>query len=453
MKKIQSFFYVLCGAFLLGMLWRFRGTHGWGSGWGVLACGFVFMLFLTAVLNRPQKSQFPALCIAAFSFMLTTPGWGTFLDSLTGVLTVSSKSIEETLQAFVSPVSAVILMLCLGFGLASVFGVLCGKYFGGKAWRLMDYIILLIVFVAVGEIAKATVSHVLLRLIEPQAADLFAQGLQKAGVTDNVYAVYMSHYGNMNWAKKIIGGRHYFACISTISFVLQAIAVLITTRLRMRDRFAARTGAVVCGSFAVSITVSDLFFYFSNGGYHMRQGLSLPENMAAWSMWEYCTGFLAGGLITAYLISRTPKIAAAESEQNPYTIHNKFLQNKKLRSVTTFLLCFVGAVGLNTVRPILLRLDESSFQIPAAVITACIVLAGSILLCRKYGVGLESVDYPAFTGVLCYAMVLWYSILYMLFPEAQIRAIGQTHNCLVLISFVFMNVWLIVWRISNRKKA
>ena len=76
---------ILIGALLLGMLWRFRGSHGWGAAWGVLACGFVFTLFLTALLRPKKNVSFAVLSLTALSFMLTTPSWGTFLSSVTGV--------------------------------------------------------------------------------------------------------------------------------------------------------------------------------------------------------------------------------------------------------------------------------------------------------------------------------------------------------------------------------
>ena len=452
MKKREIILYTVCGAFLLGMLWRMRGTHGWGSGWGVLASGFVFLLFLTAVLRRPQTSGFPALCLTAFSFMLTTPGWGTLLDSLTGVLTVRSKASEETLQAFVSPVSAIVLMLCLGFGLASVYAVLTGKYLGGKRWRILDYIVLLVVFVAVGELCKAAVSHVLLRVIEPQAATLFAEGLQKAGIEKSVYAAYMSHYGNMSWANKIIGGRHYFACVSTIAFALQAVSVLLTTRFFIGDKYASRVGAVICGSFAFSITVSDVFFYISDGGYRMQQGLSLPENIAAWSTWEYCTGFLAGGLITAYLLCSKPE-AQQDERRDGILERFTFLQNQKLRNTVAFLLCFVAGIGANTVRPILLRLDESAAQIPATIVTAAAVLVISVLLCKKFGVLLRDAEYPKFAGILCFCISCWYAVLYFVFPDAQIKEIQWLHNQLALCSFVVTCIGFLLWRKSYAKST
>ena len=430
MQKLKGLWTVLCGAFLLGMLWRMRGTHGWGSGWGLLASGFVFLLFLTAVLKRPKEGAFPLLCLTVFSFMLTTPGWGTLLQQITGVLTVNSKSSEETLQAFVHPVSGVVMMLLLGFGLASVFGVLCGRYSG---------------------CGKSTMGRCVLRLIEPQAAQLFAEGLQKEGITGSVYAIYMHHYGGMAWAKKILGGRHYFASVETIAFALQAVAVLLTTRFIIKDRFAARTGAVVCGSFALSITVSDLFFFFDNGGYRMQQGFALPDWIAAWSSWEYCTGFLAGAFITAYLLCAKP--LPAEPCTDKLRAKLRFTQNEKLRNIVCFLLCFVGGIGANAVRPVLLRFDESKLQIPATVLAAAAVLAISVVLCRKYGAALERADLPRVCGTLCGVFVLWFLILYLFAGDAQIRECRYLHTMLVLASAAVMAVWFAVTLLAKRETA
>ena len=37
---------IIMGALLMGLLWRVRGEHGWGSSWGLLNAGFIFTLFI-----------------------------------------------------------------------------------------------------------------------------------------------------------------------------------------------------------------------------------------------------------------------------------------------------------------------------------------------------------------------------------------------------------------------
>ena len=52
--------------------------------------------------------------------MLTCPAWGTLLTQITGVMEVEYAAGTQTV--YVSPVSGVILMLCMGFGIPALFG-------------------------------------------------------------------------------------------------------------------------------------------------------------------------------------------------------------------------------------------------------------------------------------------------------------------------------------------
>ena len=53
MKKentaLKTALHILLGALLMGLLWRVRGEHGWGSSWGLLNAGFVFTMFLVVI--------------------------------------------------------------------------------------------------------------------------------------------------------------------------------------------------------------------------------------------------------------------------------------------------------------------------------------------------------------------------------------------------------------------
>ena len=202
--------------------------------------------------------------------------------------------------------------------------------------------------------------------------------------------------------------------------------------------YAARTGALCCGAFAAAITLADVFFYFGSGGYHMAQGLSLPESFAAWSLWEYFTGFLAGGAITAYILKTAPREKTKET----------LLQNAppKLTAAVTFLLCCVGAVGVNIVRPVLRRFADSRLLVPAVIIAAVSALAAGIFLCLKAGWRLEKATnrlYP----VLCLCLTAYTVLCYLFIAPAEkqeFRNLSAVHNLLVLLSFAAAVVFLAV---------
>lgn len=416
---------VLIGALLGGFLWRVRGTHGWGSSWGLLNAGFLLTLFLTAVLGRKKKPSLPLISLTALSFMLTSPAWGTLLEQITGVLRLSLPE-GGSKDYLISPVSGVIMMLCMGFGLAGAFGVTLGGCFSDKKWRIWDYVAVAAVLLAVTYAAKATVAHLFVKLAEPQAAAAFADGLKEAGIDGSVYKAYLAHFNSDPWAKKIAGGRNYYACVSAFSAALAAAAAILTTRFLIKDKYAARTGALVCGAFAFSITLSDLFFFFGSGGYRMSQGFSLPDSFAPWSLWEYFTGFFAGGIVTFYIVK------TARPEPETPSLLDKM--PRKVGNALFFFLTCIGGIGLNAVRPVLVRLDESKLMIPATVSAALIVLAVCLILCRKYGARWEKIPLPLIARSLCAAFVVYIFVLYMFVGEGNFSSIGMVHNILVCIS-------------------
>jgi hypothetical protein len=422
--KIKNVLLCLTGAFLMGFLWRVRGTGGWGAAWGLLNAGFVFTLFLTAAMRHKKGPSLRLIALASFSFMLTAPAWGTLLNQITGVLGGLPEGADPV---YISPFTGVLLMALMGFGLAAVFGVLLGRCFSDKPWRLRDYLVLLAVFLVVMYGAKASVAHPVVKLIQPEAAGQFQAGLTAAGIDKTPFGAYLAHFNAEGWAKKIDGGRHYYACVSAVSSALAAAACILTARFFVKDRIAARIGAVVCGAFAFSITLADLFFFFANGGYHGEQGFSLPANFAAWSLWEYFTGFIAGGIITALALRFAPR------EDTKETLLAK-LSPKPLGALT-FILCCVGAIGLNIVRPILRRMKDSPYLIPAVIVAAVLAVAFCLVLCRKFGFSFERADAHRFPAMLCFTLVAYIFIVYMFVGAPEIGNLHAVHNVLVAVSF------------------
>ena len=427
-KQSGFWWKVLLGALLLGLLWRVRGTHGWGSSWGLLNAGFVFYLYLNFALDRNSYAGLPLAALSALAFMLTCPAWGTYLTQITGILSVTAPD-GETLAYEISPFSGVMMMLLLGFGLASVYGVLLGRGFGKRPWRFKDYAAVLLVFIVVDLTAKASVSHLILRAVEPQAVTAFADALTGAGVSGSPYGAYLSHFSAVSWAKKIAGtaGRNYFSSVGTISLAVAAVAVLLTVRYFVKDRYAAKTGAVTCGAFAASITLSDLFFFFAEGGYRGAQGYALPDGFAAWSLWEYFTGFIAGGVITAFLLK------TAGREEN--TEHLLAKLPEKPRRALAFTLAVVGGVGLNIVRPVMERTDMAAGGIAVGVVLAVLILVFSVFCYKKRGYHLENADLRLLSPALCLGFTVYMCILYFFVgKEPQIAEIGQAHTILVAAS-------------------
>ncbi len=434
-------FTVLIGALLMGFMWRVRGTHGWGSSWGLLAAGFMFTMFITMVKGQREKLSFGKLAIIGLAFMLTTPAWGTLLGQITGVIFQADDLVDlvplnsaYANDVYCSVPSAIYIMLSLGFGLASLFGILLGQCFSEKQWKLKDYIILLAVFFAVDLIGKATLPHLILSAIQPQAVEVFEAGCKLKGIEGTAWQIYMQHFDDVSWAKKIVGGRNYFQSVEMIAYAMKSVAVLIATRFIIKDKRAATTGFIVCGAFAFSITVSDLFFYFGNGGYHMLGDNYFADNVAPWSCWEYFTGFIAGGIITAYMLG-------IKNEEDTYDFPNI---PQKATSAVTFLLGYLFLIGVNIVRPVIERFDESENQILYVVISVLVAVALVAVLVKKWGFAAEKTSMVNISSALLPLFMALIFISYMFLCSESYRnytSITMVHNILVVISFVSVVLW------------
>lgn len=442
-SKINNVITVIIGALLMGFLWRVRGTHGWGSSWGLLNAGIVFVLFLAVAIGERKKMNLAWTSLTALSFMLTVPAWGTLLNQMSGTLALGDYSVA------ISPWSGVFMMLCLGFGVASIFGIMLGRAYSDKQWKLWHVIVLIAVFYAVGYLAKATVSHLILQAIQPQAAEALAADLKAVGINDGVYKTYMQHFDNDAWAKKFtqealgrisVAGRNYFQSIMTISSAISAVAVLITTRFVIKDKRAALTGTVTCFAFAIAITLADLFFWFESKGY------AVPDTYAPWSLWEYFTGFIAGGIITAFLVSLKKKDDVTEPVFDKLPL--------KARNVLTFLLGFIGMIGVSIVRPVLERFDHSDNMIIYTIISVIAALAIIIVIAKKYGFTLEKIPYKNYCAVALPCFVIFIFIAYMFIGCAEYQnytSIGMIHNILVTVSAALIILWSAV-QIKKIKK-
>ena len=434
---------VLLGALLMGFLWRIRGTNGWGSSWGLLNAGAIFSLFIVTIIGDRKKSSLMWIGISSLLFMLTVPTWGTFLDQITGVISssyIGPDGVENPLVPVTYHIpqwSGIVVMIILGFGLATIWGIMVGRSLSDKQWKMRDFVLLIAVFFAAMYASRATLAHTLAEIIQPEALKLFEDGLTIKGESfESVYQIYMEHFDDMSWAKKITGGRNYFALVETISIAIGGIFSMIATRFVIKDKRAANMGFITSCAFAFSITVADLFFYFFDS---TNGVIGAKENIAAWSCWEYFTGFFAGLIITAAVLIYKNKLGEDVREKAFSTTP------AKISDVLTFLLGYVVVLGINIVRPVLDRLEDTSFHIPAIIIALIGAVIFIVLSIKKYGVDLERSTQKSFAYKSLLVMMVYMFCIYM-FTDftnkgANILSATNLHNVAMLISFIVLSIY------------
>lgn len=444
---MKNILIVLMGALLMGFLWRIRGTNGWGSSWGLLNAGAIFSLFAVTIIGDRKKTSLAWIGVSSLLFMLTVPTWGTFLDQITGV--ISSSVTDDLGNVFegsraIPMWSGVSIMLILGFSLATVWGIMMGRALSDKQWKIKDFVLLIAVFFAAMYASRATLAHTLTEILQPQALDLFKEGLLMQGIVteenfESIYKVYMEHFDDMSWAKKVMGGRNYFAFVETISIAIGGIASMIVTRFIIKDKRAANMGLITSVSFAIAITVADLFFYFFDS---VNGVIGDTNNIAPWSCWEYFTGFIAGLFLTAAILIYKNKVGDDVRETAFATTP------AKISDVLQFLMGFVVVLGINIVRPVLDRLEDTAFHIPAIIIAFIGAVIFIVLSIRKYGINLENTTQVSFAYKALLVMITYMFCIYM-FTDftnggANILSVSALHNIAMVVSFAVLLIYFAV---------
>lgn len=437
----QKILIILLGGLLLGFLWRLRGSRGWGSEAGVFNVGFVYLLFITTVMGERKKLDLGWLSLTAMSFILTVPSWGTMVNQITGVIRESEVEGAEHFFRYISPVSGAFMMCCVGLGMAGIYAVLLGRAFSSHQWKVKDFLFVIGAFLIFDTVSKASVSHWIVGLLQPGAVELFEEGLEIAGEEGSAYQVYMQHFADISWGKKIIGGRNYFSEIQAVSSAIRALGAILATRFIVKDKVAAKVGALVCGAFGVSITVSNLFFFFANGGYRQLGAQYEGDFLYAWSCWEYFTGFIAGVIITAVLLS------LKKSEDVPEIAFSKLPEKPK--KILVFLAGFIGTVGVNLVRPVARRFEDSSYTVYIIAIVVAVILTAILigLLTQKAGINAEKKGMEWLSRILLPVFVGFMFLSYFFVASAEHRAIVEVftlHNILVIISAVSVLAYSLV---------
>ena len=353
----RNVLFVILSACMTGFLWRARGSNGWGSFKGMAMVALGLTLCVLAFFPYKKKMNAGIFPFVILLTALTNAGYGTFNSQITGILQSNPPKGEELLTVNINPASAVATMLLLGFGWAPFFCAFIGYYFSDKKRKLLDALVIIAIFYAADYLCRATVSHLLVKVISPVSVDSFAQALVDSGRDLTPYKAYMSHFSDISFGKKIQFGRNYFQLIECISQAMGTLATVIYTRFFIKDKRGAGITLLCDISLGVAITAADLILFVSGGGF--RGSITPPEWLTGWSDWEFFTGFLFG-LFTALIIVVASKgEITCEEAQTP----RRLIPDKKpVRFIWNYGLfsCFTAITAL--VVPFAIRLTgENDF--------------------------------------------------------------------------------------------
>lgn len=340
-KKIIS---IILGAFLIGFMWRARGTHGFGSMWGIIYVSTVITLLVYAFYGNREKVKYELIPVGTLFAALTTPAWGIVNQLMGGEIPTGLKDPDsfDVTDAVINGWHGLPLLLMTGFTLLCLYSIFIGTLFAKRDYKIWHYGIYIAVFFVVVYIAKLTFANNLLNVIAPEITDNFTKGLAMAGKDVTAKEFFVKNMFDSAVFKKIPFGRAYYESILHISYTFGSLAVILTALIAFRDKITAIVSFVINLFGMMGITLADVFNINAyDGETSVLYGVNLPSflRITSWPLWEYFTGFFIGFGVMFILALLPNRITAGRKYRNEPVIRHK---------VTRFIyhLIFVMAVGI-----------------------------------------------------------------------------------------------------------
>ena len=377
LKWYQQIFAIIAGACLLGIMWRARGSHGFGAKWGMFAVAFVFVLFIYALYGRRKKMNFEMMPLCAVFAALTAGGWGTLNSQMNGYLSSSANFVGEEAYRYIeiSEYSGLAIMLLLGFGWLPLFAICFASLFSKKKYEFKDFLVYVGVYYITVIISNFTVSHLILEVINPEAVEACAEGLRDAGHDMSPMKAFIMELGSAAWAKKIPFCRNYFTSVKVISSAVGALSSLLTVAFVLRDKFTSVFAFLINIACAIAITVADIPLVLdSDRGFFA--GVKTPAFLSGceWSTWEFFTGFILG-LLIMLIIALLPKQYTDAEELFTYT---PLLKNKRFSVIYNGILTMFFSFVVILVRAFSFRLNESILDNEIFEIALTVILSAAL---------------------------------------------------------------------------
>ncbi len=439
--KGMKFLSVILGSLLMGFMWRARGSHGFGSFWGIVAVGGIFTLLIFAFYGNRAKMKYELMPMGAIMMGITVPAWGCVISMPGGIFgsTVPFSAIEKVsgsgsqVYAQIGQGRGTIMMLLLGFSLICLYGIFAGSFFSEKEYKIKHYLVFIAVFFAVEILAKTTFAHNIMNVLAPEVTDGFNRGLADAGVTDTLRHFYLFELLKGGTAKGIPFGRCYFECIEHIAYTAAALALLITALAVFRDKNVFAVSLLINVFSAIAITAAD-YFQICNYESSFLSKLNIPASLriTSWGLWEFATGLILGfGIMLTLAVLPEKYSSGKKYRSEPY------IDNKVMRFILNFLLWgFVFVVV--PVRTLALRVarmledygriqDEDVPGIAATAVLSVIICVFLFITLKKNILG-KNLPVPfklksfEFARIYLLILSLYYGAVYFFTLDASIPA-------------------------------
>lgn len=362
-SKIMS---IILGAIIGGFMWRCRGDGGFGSSWGLYSVGLVLMLLIYHFYGNRKGMKYEMIPLGALMLGLSVTGYATVIEQLAGVVWSDLPYSGEMLRGLepvftgaygdvyapIDHVSGAVIIFLMAFTLIPLFAFFVTSLFSGKEYKIRHYIIAVAIYMISSTIFKASVSHFILPLINPDQVAYAALGLKDYGLDySSPMAAYMSHFLDRGWTQDIPFFENYYMSIEHVS---DALAVLVLSGYALFIRKDKYTGfgtlilnlLTAASTTALTPLVSS---HFDSGFFKGVEFSALFRKFATWGVWEFFTGlFIALFIMTFLAITVKNNTEKVECDMSP------LMDNKKINFGFNFILT-VFILGVTPGRAIGIR--------------------------------------------------------------------------------------------------
>jgi len=259
---------IIMAALLLGFAWQIRGSGT--SDPSVVAV--LFLLFLSINYSPRKKFNLFIFGLIALSFNLLRTGWGTFIPQA-GFPGVIPGYLPPDVTIAVPWWYGYFWLFIVGISWMGIPSLLFGGYFfTKKSYSWKDVLAIIAIFLGFRFLFTFVVEPMI-----PVLAPEYYKEIYLTGISERSYG---SMLGNMSTA-------------------LAIIPVLLYILFFKKDRDFFKHALIAMFIFAFALSIANIWRPVS-----MVTGVAKYQG---WSMWEYTTGFIFGGLIFWYYSRLSPK--------------------------------------------------------------------------------------------------------------------------------------------------
>ena len=275
------------GALLWGFAWQIRGSGTSDPSVVIL----LFLLFLSIHYSPRQKFNLVIFGGAVFVFGIMRTGWGTFVGQagIPGfypghvVSDVAENARGEGFDIVVQWWRGYFWLFIVGLAWAGFPSLIFGGYFFTKFKYSLKHLAAGVTLFIAGRYIGGYIAELLIPVLAPQYyREIYLTGRSVRG--------YQSMTGNLSTA---------LAMIPVLLYIFYAI----------KDRGFVKHSICVMVIFAIGLSAAAVWHPL---------GRNIPEfkQLPAWSLWEYSSGFIIGGLLF-WFYSRLPENELQESDISP----------------------------------------------------------------------------------------------------------------------------------------